>query len=71
VFVVPFTTRARGIPTHIEVRPPAGGLHGTSWARCENLRSVSVERLVTGPLGVVPTETLRAVGDRLGLLLQL
>ena len=71
VIVVPLTTRARGIPTHVEVRPPAGGLHETSWARCEDLRSVSTERLTTGPLGVVPPETLGAVGERLRLLLQL
>lgn len=71
VFVVPLTTRARGIPTHVEVRPPAGGLHEPSWARCEDLRSVSIERLVSGPLGAVPAETLGAVGERLRLLLQL
>lgn len=71
MFVVPLTTRARGIPTHVEVRPPAGGLHETSWARCEDLRSVSIERLVSGPLGAVPAETLGAVGERLRLLLHL
>ena len=71
VFVVPLSTRARGIPTHVEVRPPAGGLHETSWARCEDLRSVSTEQLGTGPLGVVPAEVLGAVGERLRLLLEL
>lgn len=71
VFVVPFTTRARGIPTHVEVRPPAGGLREASWARCEDLRSVSVERLIDRPLGVVPDEVLAAVGERLRLLLEL
>ena len=71
VMVVPLTTRARGIPTHVEVRPPDGGLHETSWARCEDLRSVSIERLMTGPLGKVPTEVLDAIGERLRLLLQL
>jgi mRNA interferase MazF len=71
VFVVPLTTRARGIPTHVEVRPPDGGLHETSWARCEDLRSVSIDRLMTGPLGTVPPEVLGAIGERLRLLLQL
>lgn len=70
VFVVPLTSRARGIPTHVEVRPPDGGLNETSWARCEDLRSVSTERLMTGPLGMVPTEVLGAIGERLRLLLQ-
>jgi mRNA interferase MazF len=70
VFVVPLTTRARGIPTHVEVRPPDGGLHETNWARCEDLRSVSIERLMTGPTGIVPAEFLDAIGERLRLLLQ-
>jgi mRNA interferase MazF len=71
VFIVPLTTRARGIPTHVEIRPPQGGLHETTWAGCEDLRSVSIERLMTGPLGVVSSEVLAAIGDRLRLLLQL
>jgi mRNA interferase MazF len=71
VFVVPLSTRFRGLPTHVEVRPPAGGLREASWARCEDLRSISVERLVGDPLGRVPVEVLGAVGERLRLLLQL
>ncbi len=71
VFIVPLTTRFRGLPTHVAVHPPAGGVREESWARCEDLRSISVERLVGGPLGVVPVEVLGAVGERLRLLLQL
>ena len=71
VFIVPLTTRFRGLPTHVEVNPPAGGVREESWARCEDLRSISVERLVGGPLGVVPVEALGAVEERLRLLLQL
>ena len=71
VFIVPLTTRFRGLPTHVEVQPAAGGVREASWARCEDLRSISVERLVGGPLGVVPDELLGAVGDRIRLLLLL
>jgi mRNA interferase MazF len=71
VFMVPFTTRERGIPTHVEVRPPAGGLREVSWARCEDLRSLSVERLGDAPLGSVPAEILDAVSDRIRILLGL
>ena len=71
VMVVPLTTRARRIPTHVQVRPPDGGLHETSWARCEDLRSVSIEHLMTRPLGVVSSKVLVAIGERLRLLLQL
>lgn len=71
VLVVPFTTRARGIPTHVPVTPPEGGLSERSFARCEDLRSVSAERLVGGPLGVVPSAVLAGVAERLRLLLVL
>jgi mRNA-degrading endonuclease toxin of MazEF toxin-antitoxin module len=46
-------------------------MHETSWARCEDLRSVSIERLMTGPLGTVPAEVLGGIEERLRLLLQL
>ncbi len=71
VFMMPFTTRKRGIPTHVAVDPPAGGLREVSWARCEDLRSVSIERLGESPLGVVGSEVLGAVAERLRLLLGL
>jgi mRNA interferase MazF len=71
VVAVPFTTRRRGIPTHIEVRPPDGGLRDLSYAICEQVRSLSVERLGPRPFGSVPAAVLRAVEDRLRLLLGL
>jgi mRNA interferase MazF len=71
VVAVPFTTRRRGIPTHIEVRPPDGGLRDLSYAICEQVRSLSVERLGPRPFGSVPVAVLRAVEDRLRLLLGL
>jgi len=71
VIAVPFTTRRRGIPTHIEVRPPDGGLRDVSFAMCEQLRTLSADRLASHPFGNVPTAVLRAVEDRLRLLLVL
>jgi mRNA interferase MazF len=71
VVTVPFTTRRRGIPTHVEVRPPDGGLRDVSYAICEQVRSLAVERLGPGPFGSVPPAVLRAVEDRLRLLLDL
>jgi len=41
--VVPLTTRERRFPHHIPVTDN-GGLHRPSWAMCEAVRSVSVER---------------------------
>jgi mRNA interferase MazF len=71
VVAVPFTTRRRGIPTHVEVRPPDGGLRDVSFAMCEQVRSLAVERLGPRPFGSVPATVLNAVENRLRLLLGL
>ncbi|MCA1706681.1 MAG: type II toxin-antitoxin system PemK/MazF family toxin [Actinobacteria bacterium] len=41
--VVPLTTRERGFPHHIAVIDD-GGLNRPSWAMCEAIRAVSLER---------------------------
>ena len=71
VVAVPFTTRKRSIPTHVEVRPPDGGLREVSFAMCEQVRSLSVERLGPRPFGSVPAIVLESVANRLRLLLVL
>jgi mRNA interferase MazF len=71
VVAVPFTTRRRGVPTHVEVRPPDGGLRDVSFAVCEQVRSLATERLGPRPLGSVPVAALRSVEDSLRLLLRL
>ena len=68
--VIPVTTKERGIPFHVEVKPPEGGLSKRSFVKCEDLRSVSKERLVQR-LGRVTRNTLTAVEDRLRILLEL
>lgn len=69
VIAVPFTTRERGIPTHIAVRPPDGGLRDVSYAMCEQLRTLAADRLAPHPFGRVSSAVLRTVEDRLRLLL--
>ena len=71
VVAVPFTTRRRGIPTHVEVRPPGGGLREVSFAMCEQVRSLATERLGARPFGSVPAAVLNSVENRLRLLLSL
>ena len=71
VIAVPFTTRERGIPTHIEVRPPDGGLREPSFAMCEQVRSIATDRLASEPFGRVSPAVLHLVEDRLRLLLDL
>lgn len=46
VIVVPITTTRRSIPTHILIPKAEAGLTSDSYAKCEDLRSISTERLV-------------------------
>jgi mRNA interferase MazF len=71
IVAVPFTTRRRGIPTHVEVRPPDGGLRDLSFAMCEQIRSLATDRLGPHPFGSVSPAVLRSVENRLRLLLVL
>lgn len=45
VFVVPITRTRRDAPTHVEIESGSSGLRATSYAKCEDLRAVSVRRL--------------------------
>ena len=45
VVVVPITTTGYGLRSHIELDVAGSGLHHTSYARCDQLRVISVERL--------------------------
>lgn len=67
--VVPLTTRKRGIPLHVEIKPPEGGLKKTSYIMCENIRSTAKDRL-NDRWGAVSDQTLRQVEKRLRLLLE-
>jgi mRNA interferase MazF len=70
VVVVPLTSKAKEFPLHVRLEPPEGGLHLTSFAKCEDVRSISRERL-SKPLGRVTPAVLRQVEDKLRLVLGL
>jgi mRNA interferase MazF len=70
VIVVPMTTTERGIPLHVSVDPPEGGIDRRSFIKCEDVRSVSEQRLIRR-LGVVSPDTLSLVADRLRIVLEL
>ena len=70
VIVIPITTKDKGIPLHVGVFPPEGGLNEQSFIKCEDVRSVAKERLVRC-LGRVGEGTLAEVEDRLRILLGL
>jgi mRNA interferase MazF len=70
VVVLPITTRPKGIPFHVEVRDSEGGLKQRSFIKCEDIRSISKERL-SKRLGAVSSATMGLVEDRLRILLGL
>lgn len=70
VVVLPITSQAKGIPFHVQINPPEGGMTRTSFIKCEDVRSISKERLIRR-FGVVTDNTLSAVEDRLRILLNL
>ncbi len=68
--ILPMTSKVRGVPSHVPVSPPEGGVTGRTAVLCEAIRSVSVERLVER-WGAVDRQTMAAVEDRLRILLRL
>lgn len=70
VVLLPITSRSRNIPLHVEIIPPEGGLKEESFIKCENIRSVSSQRLLEC-LGIVSANTMEAVEDRIRILLDI
>ena len=70
VVLLPLTSVAKGIPLHVEIRPPEGGVKVKSFVKCEDVRSISKERL-SRRWGTVSQSTLAAIEDRLRILLNL
>ncbi len=66
--VLPITSRYKGIPYHLVIQPPEGGLRLRSYAMCDDVRSVSQERFGER-LGAVSNQTLRLVKENLEALL--
>lgn len=71
VIVVPLTTAHRDLPSHIEIdNDEASGLDEVSYAKCEDIKSVSELRLITR-LGVVNEQAMFGVARALSFLIDL
>jgi len=70
VVVVPITTTGYGLRSHIELEPAASGLHHTSYARCDQLRVVSVGRL-SSRQGMISPDEMQAIDQALRFVLDL
>ena len=70
VIVVPVTTARRGLPSHIELDDGSTGLDEVSYAKCEDVKSVSERRLISC-LGQTPPPALFQIEQALRFLLRL
>ena len=70
VIAIPVTSRDKGIRSHVAVPAGEGDPNLPSFIKCEDVRSVSVERLHRR-LGSVSAATLEAVEERLRMLMGL
>ncbi len=68
VVVLPITSKAKGIPLHVSLTPPEGGMKVASYIKCEDIRSVTKQRLIK-LLGQVSPQVMRDVEERLTVLL--
>jgi|SRR5271157_1317943 len=68
VIVVPITSKDKRIRSQVAIEAGEGGLNTRSFAMCEAVRSVSLERL-SGRRGVVSPETMAKVAYCLQVLL--
>lgn len=74
VMVVPLTSKvkkSKNIPAHFAVDPPEGGLKTPSAILCDQLRTISKDRLSQAPWGTVSAATLAEVDKALRVLLGL
>ena len=66
--VVPITSKDKGIPYHVRISPPKGGLKMHSYLMCDDIRCVSRERFLARS-GVVSSQVIGMVGSCLQILL--
>jgi len=60
VIVLPITTVKKNIPTHVPVPKGESGLTGDSYIKCEDVRSISKDRLIRHMGSVTPPRMQQA-----------
>ncbi|MBE3591724.1 MAG: type II toxin-antitoxin system PemK/MazF family toxin [Thermoanaerobacter sp.] len=70
VVVVPVTSKNKNIPLHVEIQPHNSELAKVSFAKPEDIRSISKERLVKR-VGEMPKEKLQELEEKIKILLGL
>jgi mRNA interferase MazF len=70
VLVVPLTSTRRRLPSHVEIEPDESGLDHPSYAKCEDVKSISDRRLVSR-LGLAGSGPMFEIGRVLRYLFEL
>jgi mRNA interferase MazF len=70
VIVLPITSKNKQQPLHVAVLPPEGGLSLLSFIKCDDIRSISKQRLKRF-CGTITPQTLAEVEKRMKILLRL
>lgn len=70
VVVVPITSAAYGLRSHIEIEEGSSGLDHTSYARCDQLRVISTARLASRR-GMLAPDQMSAIDQALRFVLDL
>ena len=70
VMVVPITSAAYGLRSHVEVEQGSSGLGHTSYARCDHLRVVLTARL-SSRRGMIAPDQMLAIDQALRFVLDL
>ncbi|ADQ40218.1 transcriptional modulator of MazE/toxin, MazF [Caldicellulosiruptor acetigenus I77R1B] len=68
VIVVSIMSKNKNIPLHVEIQPENSGLTKVSFAKPEDIRSISKERLVR-KIGQLPKERLKELEEKIRILL--
>jgi mRNA interferase MazF len=68
--VLPVTSKDKQISLHVPIEPQESGLAVRSYIKCEDIRSISKDRLMQ-QRGNTSKEIMALVEDRLRILLQL
>ena len=70
IIIVPLSTKSKGVPLDVLIQPPDGGLLRNSYVKCEDVRSISVNRFVE-KWGELSLLKIKEIEEKLQFLLGL
>lgn len=70
VVIVPVGSTSYGLRSHVEIEPGHSGLKHLSYARCDQIRVIATERIVT-KRGVAAPDEVHAIDQALRFILDL